>query len=115
MTRKRTSENELVASSGTAAAPVRRKTLASTRKKRAVTAPVAAATPTTPTSAAEPVVVLETATVETVFEPTREEIAALAYIYWADRGFQGGSPEEDWLRAEQELRAKIPAGSAATA
>ncbi len=33
-----------------------------------------------------------------------EEIACLAYSYWEARGRQGGSAEEDWLRAEQELR-----------
>ena len=33
-----------------------------------------------------------------------EEIARLAYSYWEARGYQGGSPEEDWLRAEQQLR-----------
>jgi hypothetical protein len=33
------------------------------------------------------------------------EIASLAYSYWESRGSQGGSPEADWLRAEQQLRA----------
>ena len=33
-----------------------------------------------------------------------QEIAALAYSYWEARGYQGGSAEEDWLRAEEELR-----------
>lgn len=33
----------------------------------------------------------------------REQIARLAYSYWVARGFQGGSPDEDWLRAEEEL------------
>jgi hypothetical protein len=33
----------------------------------------------------------------------REQIAKLAYSYWQDRGYQGGSPEADWLRAEREL------------
>jgi hypothetical protein len=33
----------------------------------------------------------------------QEAIAALAYSYWEARGCQGGSPDEDWLRAEQEL------------
>jgi hypothetical protein len=37
-------------------------------------------------------------------EPSEEQIARLAYSYWLDRGGQQGSPEEDWLRAEQELR-----------
>jgi hypothetical protein len=36
--------------------------------------------------------------------PSQEEIAALAYSYWEARGYQGGSPEEDWLQAERELR-----------
>ena len=40
--------------------------------------------------------------------PSHEDIAALAYSYWEARGFQGGSPEEDWLRAEQELRGGRP-------
>jgi len=64
--------------------------------------------------AADPVVVV--AAVETVSEPvvlktasdppakpTHEQIAALAYSYWQARGYQGGSSEDDWLRAEHEL------------
>jgi hypothetical protein len=35
--------------------------------------------------------------------PAQEAIANLAYSYWEARGGQGGSPWEDWLRAEQEL------------
>ena len=35
----------------------------------------------------------------------REAIARLAYSYWEARGFTGGSAEEDWLRAEEEIRA----------
>jgi len=34
-----------------------------------------------------------------------EEVARLAYSYWEARGSEGGSPEEDWLRAERQLRA----------
>ena len=37
---------------------------------------------------------------------THAEIARLAYSYWEARGYNGGSPGEDWLRAEQELRAR---------
>lgn len=33
----------------------------------------------------------------------REQIARLAYSYWEARHGQGGSAEEDWYRAEQEL------------
>ena len=36
----------------------------------------------------------------------QEEIARLAHSYWEERGCQGGSPEEDRLRAEQELRSR---------
>ena len=35
-----------------------------------------------------------------------EEIARLAYSYWEARGCQGGSPEDDWLRAERELQSQ---------
>ena len=34
----------------------------------------------------------------------RQAIARLAYSYWVARGYTGGSAEEDWLRAERELR-----------
>ena len=44
--------------------------------------------------------------------PTHDEIARLAYSYWEARGGRGGSPEEDWLRAEAELRTR--AGSSAS-
>lgn len=32
-----------------------------------------------------------------------EQISKIAYGYWAARSFQPGSPEQDWLRAEQEF------------
>jgi hypothetical protein len=46
-------------------------------------------------------------------KPTGEEVTAplehkriarLAYSYWEARGRPCGSPEEDWSRAEEELR-----------
>ncbi len=36
--------------------------------------------------------------------PPQEQIAELAYSYWEARGYEGGSPWEDWFRAEQELK-----------
>jgi Protein of unknown function (DUF2934) len=36
--------------------------------------------------------------------PEPEQIAHLAYSYWQARGCPTGSAEEDWLRAEAELR-----------
>jgi hypothetical protein len=38
--------------------------------------------------------------------PSREQIEQLARSYWAARGYQDGSAEQDWLRAEQELLKK---------
>ena len=38
----------------------------------------------------------------TALRPSPEEIARMAYSYWDARGRQGGSPEEDWFRAERE-------------
>jgi hypothetical protein len=40
---------------------------------------------------------------------TQERIALLAYTYWEQRGRTGGSPEEDWLRAEQEVLSQMSA------
>jgi hypothetical protein len=80
-----------------------------TRKHK--TAP-AAETPETviKTSAAEP------STLSSAESPARtpafEEIARLAYSYWEARGYLGGSPEEDWLRAETELRSAQLASAA---
>ena len=36
--------------------------------------------------------------------PSREQIAELAHRFWAERGRQHGHAEQDWLRAERELR-----------
>lgn len=36
-----------------------------------------------------------------------EDIARLAFSYWEARGGEGGTPEEDWLRAERQLRAGV--------
>ena len=38
-------------------------------------------------------------------DPTPEEIARRAYEIYESRGGAWGSPDEDWLRAERELRA----------
>ncbi|MDZ4802814.1 MAG: DUF2934 domain-containing protein [Bryobacteraceae bacterium] len=35
--------------------------------------------------------------------PTHFEIAHLAYLYFEQRGYQAGDPQEDWFRAEREL------------
>ena len=39
----------------------------------------------------------------------QEAIARLVYFYWGERGCPNDSPEEDWLRAEAELRNRLAA------
>ena len=39
----------------------------------------------------------------------QEAIARLAYFYWEERGCANDSPDEDWLRAEAELRNRLAA------
>jgi hypothetical protein len=94
MPRKQTSEKDLVVTARTAAAPARRKSAATPRKVRAVETPA-------PSLAAVSEVVAIVST-----EPTYDQIASLAYALWEARGCQGGSPESDWLAAEQQLRAR---------
>jgi hypothetical protein len=94
MAQKRLSDKEIVVS---ASVPNRHKP-ATTRTKRS--AAIVAATP-------------ETQSMQDVH--SREQVASLAYSYWVARGCQGGSPEADWLRAEQELAGNPQAASAATA
>ena len=43
------------------------------------------------------------AVVELSASSAHDQIARIAYGYWEARGFQAGSPEQDWLRAEQEF------------
>jgi hypothetical protein len=89
MPSKRVSDKDLVVSG---AVPARHKPATAKRMKRTVPAAAAAETPVT-----QPV----------PDSPAQEQISALAYSYWVARGYQGGSPEEDWLRAEQELLAAV--------
>ncbi len=84
MARKRTSETEIAVSQNASPAPARRKTAAPHKKH------------TPATSVAEPLAA-------PAYQPTHEDVAALAYSYWVARGYRGGTPEEDWLRAEREL------------
>jgi hypothetical protein len=49
-----------------------------------------------------PVAAIEIVEVTPRIVNAQEAIAKIAYGYWEARAFQPGSPEEDWLRAEQE-------------
>ncbi len=42
--------------------------------------------------------------IQAPLQPDHEEIAQRAYTYWQSRGSQDGSADDDWLRAENELR-----------
>jgi len=44
-----------------------------------------------------------------VQDVTQAEIARLAYLLWEARGGNGGSAEEDWYRAEQQIMARSKA------
>jgi len=99
MASKRLSENKVVVSSGTAKKSSARATT-TRRATRSAKRVEPLETPSAELETATPVAAAPGAE-----NPAPEAIAALAYSYWAARGCAGGSPEEDWLRAEQELRA----------
>jgi hypothetical protein len=95
---KRNSGSESIVSGAAAAARGKSKV---TRKHQSTTAAEASEN----IIVASPAIDLPAALAESpVNTPTFEEIAQLAYCYWEARGYQGGSSEHDWLRAEQELR-----------
>jgi hypothetical protein len=48
----------------------------------------------------------ESAATDTPVADEEEEIRTLAYQYWEERAGEGGSAEEDWLRAEREIRTR---------
>ena len=39
-------------------------------------------------------------------EPSDNELIRLAYEYWQERGCPDGSPELDWMKAEETFRAR---------
>ena len=95
MATKRSAGSEPVVSSG--AAPARAKTAAS-RKHRGSVIAENSESATAPSS-----IPVESPSTD----PSSDEIAQLAYSYWEARGCQGGTAEEDWLRAEQQLRSNL--------
>ena len=99
MARKRNPENDLVVTSSAAASRPRRTTTAAARPKHS---PTTADTPEKPALKSEKEA--PSAASSNGREPSHEDIRALAHSYWLARGCEGGSPEEDWRRAEVELR-----------
>ena len=100
---KRNTEKDLtVSSSAAGAAPARRK---SAPKPRTQYAPVSSDL----APEAEQPETVPTVPAIAIAEPSREAIAKLAYSFWVARGYQSGSEEQDWLRAELQLRQGISA------
>ena len=95
MPRKTTPENDLILS---AAAAPQRQTAANPRTKRSFK----------PAEVSDSLATLA----PPELQPSQEDIAALAFSYWEERGCQGGSPEEDWLRAERHLRSRTSTATA---
>jgi hypothetical protein len=99
MPKKPVTKETTLQSEGTAA-PVR---AAKPKTTRAVPAVEVASKPrvsrvksvTHSKAAAAPVAAVPAAT-------AHEQISKIAYGYWVSRGYQLGSPEQDWLRAERE-------------
>ena len=96
--RPRRSSSRAEALGGAPAGPARKTSI---RKKPALAASAKSRTPRSRKALAAVKTARPTA-VPAVLD--YEEVARLAYFYWESRGYQGGSPEEDWYRAEEELR-----------
>ena len=105
MATKSNPEKDVVISSASAAAARPRRTATAGRAKR----PAAVEKPAALDS--EPETNSSSATYAAERELTHDEIARMAYSLWEARGCQGGSAEEDWIRAEQELRQRALAPS----
>jgi len=101
MARNRISENKVVGSPA-AAAPARHKTSVPKRVARPAVVELSDA----PWSEPEALSAAPAAAAAAPAESFHDAVARLAYSYWEARGYQGGSPEADWLRAEQELRVR---------
>jgi hypothetical protein len=82
---KKTSTQETVTTAPVRAARVTKPRVSTVKHSKAVSAPV------------------EVVEVETVTISAHDQISQIAYGYWEARNFTPGSPEQDWLRAEQEF------------
>ena len=98
MASKRVSEKKLVVSPAAPSSVVRKPTASRRATRSATSVEAPAVSPTEVEASAAAAVALAPD------QPSQEAIAALAYSYWLARNCVGGSAEEDWLRAEQELR-----------
>lgn len=100
MARKRNTESESRVPAAATPSREKRKTSRTTHAAKSSVETVVES----PAAPLENIVPVAATVAELAF--TKDDIAFLAYSYWEARGYQGGSPEEDWLRAEGELRSK---------
>jgi Protein of unknown function (DUF2934) len=98
MSKKRNIASEPTVSGG--ASPVRTRKHAPAKR---ITGPVVEGSSSIETNTSAATLEESTSNSAVTDTPAFEDIARLAYSYWEARGYQGGSPDEDWLRAEQEL------------
>lgn len=98
MARKHSARTTSGGLDGAAAAPVRVRKPARTKTVEVETQA------DTQAAAAAPALVPASPSESPISE--HDAIARIAYSYYEARGYQGGSPEEDWLRAEVEYRSR---------
>jgi hypothetical protein len=91
MSKRKTAEADVMPAESTQRAQATKPKAAAAMHKRA--------TPSRRKKTTEPVLPAS----EPVRAISTNEISRRAYSYWEARGYQGGSPEEDWFRAEREL------------
>lgn len=111
MARKRNEVRSIISTDrGAAAAPATRRTTRPSSVQHSPSAPVPEAASSHNTAIDS---VVNDAHSHKPNQPVsaQDEIARLAYSFWEERGGQGGSAEQDWLRAEQEFQRRRQAST----
>jgi hypothetical protein len=112
MAKKQTIASEIGSALGAAAARAEQLMAGNTTKKtvkpaakRTVAAKHSTNAPKKTADKKEVAPATEEVSVATItFVVSQEAIAEQAYLYWEARGFHGGDPVSDWVRAEEELK-----------
>ena len=108
MASKNVSGKKLVVSPGAAKSPSARKAAPSQRTSRSTALADSSISSTTQFPVTGAATVVDAPHEPVAAQLATQSVAALAYSYWVARGCAGGSPEEDWLRAERELGQSVP-------
>jgi hypothetical protein len=102
-----TTKKETTKTTKAAAKPVATAAEAKPAKAAAVKAPAkpkAAAKSKAPVEETTPTAVETNHAEPAAKHPSHEEISRLAAQYWAERGYHDGHADQDWQRAEHDLR-----------